>query len=104
MADAKKLSDNQIAALATFFGGASELLNRTFAKGDTLTLDDAKLALDVINVGVVITAAQLKADLSHHDVYGNKSPEIDDELEEQNNTLADVLDLEEYRAKGGLLN
>ena len=104
MADAKKLTDNQVAALATFYNGVSELLGRTFTKGDTMTLEDAKLTLEVINVGAAITAAQFKANLSHREVYGDKHPEIDAELEEQNNALADVLDLEEYRARGGLLN
>lgn len=106
MADAKKLTDNQVAALATFYGGVSELLKRAYAKGDALTLEDARLTLDVINVGAVITAAQFQGDLSPQEVYGAKAPSLSDPPIEDNfsDVQADVVDLQEYRAKGGLLN
>jgi len=100
MAGKVKFTDNQIAALATFFGGVSELLKRHAAKGDKVTAEEMKLTLEVINVGSVITAAQFQGDLSPQEVYGTVNEEGNADVE----ALADVLDLEDYRAKGGLLN
>lgn len=107
MADKVKFTDNQVAALATFFGGVSELLKRHAAKGKDATIEDMRLTLDVINVGSVITAAQFQANLSTQEVYGaaldaEKFNKVEDAA--INDAVADIVDLEAYRAKGGLLN
>jgi hypothetical protein len=110
MADKKKLTDNQISALSLFYGGASVLTQNALDKGDKLTLEEAIQAIRTIHVGATLTGLQMSADLSFNEVYmdekndgRNDAPSLD--MPPIHDTFeADVVDLNEYKAKGGLLN
>jgi len=103
MADKKKLTDNQISALSLFYGGASVLTQNALDKGDKLTLEEAIQAIRTIHVGATLTGLQMSADLSFNEVY------MDEKNDGRNDEIppsldAEIVDLNEYRAKGGLLN
>jgi len=105
MAADKKLTDNQVAALATFFSGASEILGKVNVTDKNLTLDEARNIIQVLFVGMTITAVQIREDASHDEIYGDGAPSLSDPpIHDTFDMEADVIDLQQYREKGGLLN
>ena len=90
----RKLNDNEIGILARFYTGISAISTAALAHGDGLTLENARVLLNLIEQGCQATAEGMRA----------ANPEQYSRVEVADDIGAEVIELDAYRANGGLLN